>query len=145
MEKLSKHFSFCFDQAASNDQCTQIHAHVSVCVVISIYPLHMHIHTIYCAPCQHTSAQCTCVKHIIVVVLLLEYWKMVTYLDHQIWREENTPEYVYIRCRYKYQCRKGENILSALSYFMSKHIFHIYIFFNTISHSPLKYLMPFHN
>jgi len=50
MENLSKRFSFCLDQATSNDHFTQIYSCVSMYVVISIYPRHMHIHTIYCAP-----------------------------------------------------------------------------------------------
>jgi len=126
MENLSKCFSFCLDQATSNDHFTQINACVSMYVIISMYPRHMHIHTIYCAP---TFTQCTCVKHITVVVLLLQYGKMVTYLDHQIGKEENTPDYLQVRCRNRYQCRKRENIPSALSYF----IHFIYTFFNIIS------------
>jgi hypothetical protein len=81
MGNLSKCFSFGLDQATSNDHFTQIYVCVFMYVVISVYPRHMHIHTIYSVP---TFTQCTCVKHITVVVLLLQYGKMITYLDHQI-------------------------------------------------------------
>jgi hypothetical protein len=49
MKKVSKRFSFCLDQAISNDHFTQIYARASMYVVIAIPPMHMHIHTICCA------------------------------------------------------------------------------------------------
>jgi len=80
-------------------------------------------------------------KHITVVVLLLEYGKMITYLDHQIWKEENTPDYLRIRCRNRYQCMKRENTPSVLSYL----IFFVYKFCLILSHPHFKYLIPFDN